>query len=92
MSPSGERHRRKLQYRNKQSNARAGPSPGGQPFAQQPQQPFGNPGMPYQQQMQQQQQPGSAGGYGGRGAPQQQQWGQSPQAAFNQNGFGGYQG
>jgi nucleolysin TIA-1/TIAR len=44
--------------------------------------------MPYQQQMQQ---PGSAGGYG-RGAPQQPQWGQSPQAAFNQNGFGGYQG
>jgi nucleolysin TIA-1/TIAR len=91
MSPSGERHRRKLQYRSKQSNARAGPSPGGQPFAQQ-QQAFGNPGMPFQQQMQQ---PGSAGGYG-RGAPQQppqqQQWGQSPQAAFNQNGFGGYQG
>lgn len=87
MSPSGERHRRKLQYRNKQSNARAGPSPGGAPFAQQ-QQAFGNPGMPFQQQMQQ---PGSAGGYG-RGAPQQPQWGQSPQAAFNQNGFGGYQG
>jgi len=65
----------------------SGPSPGGQPFAQQ-QQAFGNPGMPYQQQMQQ---PGSAGGYG-RGAPQQPQWGQSPQAAFNQNGFGGYQG
>ncbi|KAH9866894.1 hypothetical protein IAQ61_007483 [Plenodomus lingam] len=86
MSPSGERHRRKLQYRNKQSNARAGPSPGGQPFAQQ-QQAFGNPQMAYQQM----QQPGSAGGYG-RGAPQQQQWGQSPQAAFNQNGFGGYQG
>jgi len=65
----------------------SGPSPGGQPFAQQ-QQAFGNPGMPYQQQMQQ---PGSAGGYG-RGAPQQPQWGQSPQAAFSQNGFGGYQG
>ncbi|KAI4952486.1 hypothetical protein J4E91_002957 [Alternaria rosae] len=65
----------------------SGPSPGGQPFAQQ-QQAFGNPGMPYQQQMQQ---PSSAGGYG-RGAPQQPQWGQSPQAAFNQNGFGGYQG
>ncbi|KAH9866291.1 hypothetical protein J1614_008857 [Plenodomus biglobosus] len=86
MSPSGERHRRKLQYRNKQSNARAGPSPGGQAFAQQ-QQAFGNPQMAYQQM----QQPGSAGGYG-RGAPQQQQWGQSPQAAFNQNGYGGYQG
>ncbi|CAO2652006.1 Nn.00g002890.m01.CDS01 [Neocucurbitaria sp. VM-36] len=64
----------------------SGPSPGGQPFAQQ-QQAFGNPGMPYQQM----QQPGSAGGYG-RGAPQQQQWGQSPQGNFNQNGFGGYQG
>lgn len=64
----------------------SGPSPGGQPFAQQ-QQAFGNPQMAYQQM----QQPGSAGGYG-RGAPQQQQWGQSPQAAFNQNGFGGYQG
>lgn len=64
----------------------SGPSPGGQPFAQQ-QQAFGGPGMPYQQM----QQPGSAGGYG-RGGPQQQQWGQSPQGNFNQNGFGGYQG
>lgn len=64
----------------------SGPSPGGQAFAQQ-QQAFGNPQMAYQQM----QQPGSAGGYG-RGAPQQQQWGQSPQAAFNQNGYGGYQG
>ncbi|KAL6708574.1 E3 ubiquitin-protein ligase pub1 [Coniothyrium glycines] len=64
----------------------SGPSPGGQPFAQQ-QQAFGQPGMPYQQM----QQPGSAGGYG-RGAPQQQQWGQSPQAQYNQNAFGGYQG
>lgn len=87
MSPSGERHRRKLQYRKAQSNERAGPSPGGQPFAQQ-QAAFGNPGMNYQQM----QQPQSAGGYG-RGAPQQQQqWGQPGQGNFNQNGFGGYQG
>jgi nucleolysin TIA-1/TIAR len=90
MSPSGERHRRKLQYRKTQSNARAGPSPGGQPFAQQ-QQGFGGPGMNYQQM----QTPQSAGGYG-RGAPQQQQqqqqWGQPQQGNFNQNGFGGYQG
>lgn len=91
MSPSGERHRRKLQYRKSQSNARAGPSPGGQPFAQQ-QAGFGGPGMNYQQMQPQQMQPGSAGGYG-RGAPApQQQWGQPGQGGFNQNGFGGYQG
>jgi len=64
----------------------SGPSPGGQPFAQQ-QAGFGGPGMNYQQM----QQPQSAGGYG-RGAPQQQQWGQPGQGGFNQNGFGGYQG
>ncbi|KAF1951162.1 hypothetical protein CC80DRAFT_425107 [Byssothecium circinans] len=90
MSPQGERHRRKLRYRNSHSNARAGPSPGGQPFAQTQQQGFGGPGMaqPYQQM------PQSAGGYG-RGQQPQQQWGGQPnQAAFNgQNGFqGGYQG
>jgi nucleolysin TIA-1/TIAR len=92
MSPTGERHRRKLQYRSKQSNARAGPSPGGQPFAQQ-QQAFGGAPMNYPQMQQQpMQQPQSAGGYG-RGAPQQQQqWGQPQQQPFGQNGFGGYQG
>jgi nucleolysin TIA-1/TIAR len=63
----------------------SGPSPGGQPFAQQ-QPGFGGPGMNYQQM-----QPGSAGGYG-RGAPAPQQWGQPGQGNFNQNGFGGYQG
>ncbi|KAF2005586.1 hypothetical protein P154DRAFT_423815 [Amniculicola lignicola CBS 123094] len=96
MSPQGERHerhKRKLRYR--QTNSRAGPSPGGQPFAQN-QAGFGGPGMAqpaFQQQM-----PVSAGGYGGggRGQPQQQQqqqqWGQPNQANFNQNGFGGYQG
>jgi len=69
----------------------SGPSPGGQAFAQQ-QQAFGNPQMGNPQMAYQpMQQPGSAGGYG-RGAPQPQQWGQSPQAAFSQNGFGGYQG
>jgi nucleolysin TIA-1/TIAR len=91
MSPAGERHRRKLKYRrDQQTNTRAGPSPGGQPFGQQ-QTGFGGPGMaqpgmaqPYQQM------PGSAGGYG-RGQPQQQ-WGQPTQGNFNQNGFGGYQG
>ncbi|KAL5382398.1 hypothetical protein DPSP01_006499 [Paraphaeosphaeria sporulosa] len=66
-----------------------GPSPGGQPFAQN-QAGFGGPGMaqPYQQM------PGSAGGYnaGRGGQPPQQQWGQQPQGNFNQNGFGGYQG
>ncbi|KAF9739761.1 RNA recognition domain-containing protein [Paraphaeosphaeria minitans] len=89
MSPQGERHQRKLRYRKVQSNARAGPSPGGQPFAQN-QAGFGGPGMaqPYQQM------PGSAGGYnaGRGGQPPQQQWGQQPQGNFNQNGFGGYQG
>lgn len=88
MSPSGERHRRKLQYRKTQSNARAGPSPGGQPFAQQQQQGFGGPGMNYQQM----QTPQSAGGYGRGAPPQQQQWGQPQQGGFGQNGFGGYQG
>jgi nucleolysin TIA-1/TIAR len=92
MSPSGERHRRKLQYRKTQSNARAGPSPGGQPFAQQ-QQAFGGPAMSPAMNYPQMQQPQSAGGYG-RGAPQQQQqqWGQPQQGNFQQNGFGGYQG
>ena len=88
MSPQGERHRRKLRYRMAQSNARAGPSPGGQPFGQN-QAGFGGPGMaqPYQQM------PGSAGGYNaGRGGQPQQQWGQPNQGNFNQNGFGGYQG
>ncbi|KAF2251214.1 hypothetical protein BU26DRAFT_423616 [Trematosphaeria pertusa] len=87
MSPQGERHRRKLQYRKSHSNTRAGPSPGGQPFAQSPQAGFGGPQMaqPYQQM------PGSAGGYG-RGGQPQQQWGQPNQGNFNQNGFGGYQG
>ncbi|KAF2181926.1 hypothetical protein K469DRAFT_670298 [Zopfia rhizophila CBS 207.26] len=63
-----------------------GPSPGGQPFAQN-QAGFGGPGMgqPYQQM------PGSAGGYG-RGGQPQQQWGQPNQGNFGQNGFGGYQG
>lgn len=87
MSPQGERHKRKLRYRaNNQTNSRAGPSPGGQPFAQN-QAGFGGPGMaqPYQQM------PGSDGGYG-RGGQPQQQWGQPNQANFNQNGFGGYQG
>jgi nucleolysin TIA-1/TIAR len=90
MSPQGERHRRKIRYRNTQSNARAGPSPGGQPFAQTQQQGFGGPAMaqPYQQM------PQSAGGYG-RGQQPQQQWGGQPtQGNFGgQNGFqGGYQG
>lgn len=67
-----------------------GPSPGGQPFAQQ--QAFGGgPGMPQQPYPQM---PGSAGGYQqGRGGQPQQQWGQQPQQGFGQNGFGGgYQG
>ncbi|KAF4304140.1 E3 ubiquitin-protein ligase pub1 [Botryosphaeria dothidea] len=65
-----------------------GPSPGGQPFAQN-QGGFGGPAMaqPYQQM------PGSAGGFG-RGNAGAQQWAQPTPGGFGQvnNGFQGYSG